>query len=77
MFRPDDCGVFPLLGAVKKGHVDCVRQLLDAMRAAPNACSKHLRDDRIQTAALAASRSGKTECLKLLIEAGADPEQLK
>lgn len=77
LFRRDDCGVFPLLGAVKKGHVDCVRQILDAMRADTSTYAKHGRDDRMQTAALAASRSGKTECLKLLIEAGADPEKLK
>ena len=76
-FLTDDCGVFPLLGAVKKGHVDCVRALLDAMRADTSTYSKRLRDDCMQTAALAAFRSGKTECLKLLIEVGADPEKLK
>ena len=77
LFHRDDGGVFPLLGAVKKGHVDCVRPLLDAMRADTSTYSKHRRDDFMQTAALAASRSGKTECLKLLIEAGADPDKLK
>lgn len=73
LYGRDGCGLFALLGAVKKGHVDCVRQILDAMRAATTRTFRIF----IQTAALAAHKGGKTECLKLLIEAGADPEQLK
>lgn len=73
LYRRDGCGLFALLGAVKKGHVDCVRQLLDAMKAVTTRTFSIF----IQTAALAAYKGGKTECLKLLIEAGADPEQLK
>lgn len=85
-----DNGLFPLLGAVKRGHLDCVQVLLTAIKEAESSLpSDGARvwfclpsdgadgvKDAVQTAALYASSRGKTECLRLLIKAGADPEQL-
>lgn len=76
-FPWSEFNIDPLLGAVKRGHVDCVQVLLEALAEAATATDQ--RDqakDAVQTAALIASSRGKTECLRLLIKAGADPEQL-
>ena len=76
-FPWSEFNIDPLLGAVKRGHVDCVQVLLEALAEAASVTDQ--RDqakDAVQTAALFASSRGKTDCLRLLIKAGADPEQL-
>lgn len=70
MFFPVQNGKSPLHRALKKGHISCVKVLLE------NSADINLANKKGQTPLMVAAEEGYLGCVRVLIQKGADINQV-
>ncbi|KAI8982286.1 hypothetical protein BDF20DRAFT_866024 [Mycotypha africana] len=69
--KPDKYNTWtPLFWAANDGHVDCVRELIDA------GCKINVKDENNKTALYYAAWEGHMDCVQLLLDAGCEVESV-